>query len=349
MRKHPRTLYALGNLASAYEKAGDLENAVKMSEQQLEANRKISGADHPDTLHAINSLASILSNNRMQLPRALQLFHDCYERRLEVLGLEHRDTQATKKNLNFTLTNSLKKSQQWIAAEEWDDARGLLQDMARYFGPHEAVLPFVREHLVFCEIGQQKWQAALDLIESFEMDDGWGSYESIQSSRAACLLNLNRTEDAMEAAQIVLEKKSGFKLSEARATSILAKCLALRDEFKRAGELAIEAVESLDSQLEDMLNYTLFLATRALDRCVDVCSLAENLEQASVWQKKLTEIEARINERVQKFSLGNKEEKKKLEGLSNPILVGRGWADELLLFVSRGYWNGFNGLHFTGG
>lgn len=292
--EHPRTLLSMGQIASAYGRAGELESAVAMGERQLAACRKVWGADHPDTLNATNNLASTLSNNRIQLSRALKLFHECYERRLELIGSEHPETENIRTNLEFTLANSLRKSQQWMAGEKWDNGRVLLQDMAKYHGPHDSALPSIREHLVFCEIGQRKCQSALKLIESFKMDESWGSFESIQSSRAVCLLDLNRTEEAMAAAKIVLEQQSGFNLSEARAESVLSICLARQKEIERAKNHVARIEELIESEIEDAPSHELFMVARTIERVIKFYELVEDSEQIALWNEKLTVVTSKL-------------------------------------------------------
>lgn len=298
--EHPRTLDAIGQVAMAYNKAGKLESAVEMAERRLAANRKFSGAGHASTLDAMNSLASTLSNNRIQLSRALQLFHECYQGQLKLVGSDHRNTQNVLKNLNFTLANSLNESQQWMAEEKWGKARALLEDMAKYHGSHDAVLPFVREHIVFCEISQRKFQSALDLIESFEMDDSWGTFESIQASRAACLLELNRTEEAMAAAKIVLEQDSGFKLSEARAESVLSICLARQKEIETAKKHVARIEKLLESEIEDAPGHELFMVARTIERMIKFYELVGDSKRTARWNEKLTEVTGKLEANASK-------------------------------------------------
>ena len=55
---HPNTLISRNNLASAYESAGRLNEAITLYEQVLTARTRILGKDHPDTLATLNALAS---------------------------------------------------------------------------------------------------------------------------------------------------------------------------------------------------------------------------------------------------------------------------------------------------
>ena len=55
---HPDTLDTLVNLATAYQAAGKLSEAIKLFEQVRDALVTKLGADHPDTLTSLNNLAT---------------------------------------------------------------------------------------------------------------------------------------------------------------------------------------------------------------------------------------------------------------------------------------------------
>ena len=46
---HPSTLYPRGNLAGAYQAAGDLGRAISLFEQTLADSVRVLGKDHPET------------------------------------------------------------------------------------------------------------------------------------------------------------------------------------------------------------------------------------------------------------------------------------------------------------
>ena len=54
---HPHTLTLRNNLASAYQDAGKLEQAINLFEQTLADRERILGPDHPDTLTSRDNLA----------------------------------------------------------------------------------------------------------------------------------------------------------------------------------------------------------------------------------------------------------------------------------------------------
>jgi tetratricopeptide (TPR) repeat protein len=55
---HPHTLAARNNLASAYQAAGRLAEAIPLFERTLADRERVLGETHPDTLAARNDLAS---------------------------------------------------------------------------------------------------------------------------------------------------------------------------------------------------------------------------------------------------------------------------------------------------
>ena len=55
---HPSTLASRNNLASAYQDAGRLDEAIALYEQNLNDRTRILGPHHPDTLTTRNNLAN---------------------------------------------------------------------------------------------------------------------------------------------------------------------------------------------------------------------------------------------------------------------------------------------------
>ena len=68
----------------------------------LEARRRLLGAEHPDTLTAMNNLATTFEAQG-DLAGARQLEETVLEARRRVLGAEHPDTLASMSNLASTL------------------------------------------------------------------------------------------------------------------------------------------------------------------------------------------------------------------------------------------------------
>ncbi|MGP4050014.1 tetratricopeptide repeat protein [Streptomyces sp. 2A115] len=95
---HPDTLASRGNLASAYESAGDLGRAIPLHEATLTQYEQVLGGAHPDTLTSRNNLA--LAYNSVGDPgRAIPLLESTLAQREQVLGDTHPDTLASRNNL----------------------------------------------------------------------------------------------------------------------------------------------------------------------------------------------------------------------------------------------------------
>ena len=95
---HPDTLTSRNNLASAYQAAGRLDEAIPLYERTLADRERVLGETHPDTLASRNNLASAYQAAG-RLAEAIPL----YERTLadceRVLGETHPDTLGSRNNL----------------------------------------------------------------------------------------------------------------------------------------------------------------------------------------------------------------------------------------------------------
>jgi pentatricopeptide repeat protein len=90
------------NLASSYSDTGRLAEALGMREEVLRLRREKLGADHPDTLSAMNNLASSYSDTG-RLEEALEMFEEVLRLRREKLGADHPDTLRAMQNLAYIL------------------------------------------------------------------------------------------------------------------------------------------------------------------------------------------------------------------------------------------------------
>ena len=93
---HPDTLASRSNLASAYQNAGRLDEAIPLFERSLADCERVLGPDHPDTLACRSILASAYQDAG-RLDEAIAQ----YERTLadceRVLGPDHPATRARAK------------------------------------------------------------------------------------------------------------------------------------------------------------------------------------------------------------------------------------------------------------
>jgi hypothetical protein len=97
-----KTATLLGWVARHDQERGDYRAAGAGYERQLEARRRVLGAEHPDTLTAMNNLALTLKSQG-DLAGARTLEETALEASRRVLGAEHPDTLTSMNNLASTL------------------------------------------------------------------------------------------------------------------------------------------------------------------------------------------------------------------------------------------------------
>ncbi|MFE1230612.1 tetratricopeptide repeat protein, partial [Streptomyces sp. NPDC058745] len=95
---HPDTLMSRGNLASAYQAAGDLVRAIPLYEQTYADSVRLLGKDHPNTLTSRNNLACAYESAG-DLGRAIPLFEQTLADRVRLLGEDHPNTLTARSNL----------------------------------------------------------------------------------------------------------------------------------------------------------------------------------------------------------------------------------------------------------
>ena len=95
---HPDTLTSRNNLASAYQDAGRLDEAIPLYERTLADCERVLGDDHPDTLTSRNNLARAYQAAG-RLDEAIPLFERTLADSEQVLGDTHPDTLASRNNL----------------------------------------------------------------------------------------------------------------------------------------------------------------------------------------------------------------------------------------------------------
>ena len=123
---HSDVLALQNNLATAYEKAGRLNEAIALFEQVLSDRIRIVGDKHPDTLASRNNLAgAYLAANRPE--ESIALYEQVLTDRIGILSDDHPDTLASRNNLAYAyqsigcFTEAISQLQQVLA-----DSTGLL-------------------------------------------------------------------------------------------------------------------------------------------------------------------------------------------------------------------------------
>ena len=158
--------------------------------------------------------------------------------------------------------------------------------------------------LIETDLARKDWQAALNAANKlFDVDSSTDkkSLVALQASRAACLLELDRFQEAETAAnQVVSNEKSESvsTLDLSRAKSILAVCLAKKGQTEEAKRIVFEAANQLESEFKETPNHLLFYYPRAIKRVIKVLELSEAFEELDTWQNTLNRFESRIKKRV---------------------------------------------------
>ena len=123
---HSDVLALQNNLATTYEKAGRLNEAITLFEQVLSDHIRILGDKHPDTLASRNNLAgAYLAANRPE--ESIALYEQVLTDRIGILSDDHPDTLASRNNLAYAyqsigcFTEAISQLQQVLA-----DSIGLL-------------------------------------------------------------------------------------------------------------------------------------------------------------------------------------------------------------------------------
>jgi len=126
--EHAHTLTSRGHLASAYEAAGWLDNAIGVHRQSLVERERVLGSDHPDTLSARGRLAAAY-HAAGRLNEAIPLYERALAGHEWVLGADHPQTLTVRGNLAAA----------YRATGRQDDAIVILQrtlaDRERVLGP----------------------------------------------------------------------------------------------------------------------------------------------------------------------------------------------------------------------
>ena len=82
----------------ALEEQGEIVEAARIHRETLEVQRRVLGAEHPDTLTSANNLAIVLEEQG-ELVEAARINRETLEVRRRVLGAEHPQALASGTNL----------------------------------------------------------------------------------------------------------------------------------------------------------------------------------------------------------------------------------------------------------
>jgi tetratricopeptide (TPR) repeat protein len=119
---HPDTLGTLNNLASAYQDAGKLREAIALFEQVRDAVVKKLGADHPNSLGTLNNLAGAY-RAAGRLREAIALYEQLHDAVVKKLGGDHPHALTTLNGLATAYCAAGKLPKSIALFEQVRDAR----------------------------------------------------------------------------------------------------------------------------------------------------------------------------------------------------------------------------------
>ena len=160
---HSDVLALQNNLATTYEKAGRLNEAITLFEQVLSDRIRILGDKHPDTLASRNNLAgAYLAANRPE--ESIALYEQVLTDRIGILSDDNPDTLASRNNLAYAyqsigcFTEAISQLQQVLA-----DSTGLLGE------DHPQTLT-ARNNLAYAYVSAGNFTIATPIFEQILAD-----------------------------------------------------------------------------------------------------------------------------------------------------------------------------------
>ena len=125
---HPDTLIFRTDLASAYESAGRLDDAIPLFEAVVVDSERLLGADHPHALVSLNNLAGAYESAG-SLDKAIPMYEEMLTEQTRALGPSHPDTLISRHNLAYAYQAAGRLSEAIPMYEE------VLADRLRVLGP----------------------------------------------------------------------------------------------------------------------------------------------------------------------------------------------------------------------
>ena len=204
--KDDETVFRLrGMLAQNLRLGEDLETTIKISEQLHEQAEQIYGAEHPDTLVALNNLVTVYVDAG-RLAEALPMMEQILAKRQETLGPNHRDTLAAMHNQGVLLYNLARDNEALGLLETAVDGR------IEAFGANDPETLESRAAVGNVQWGLRNFDAAIDIQTEVleDMRDVLGADHpttlAATHSLAQSYSSAKRYEDALPLLQPTFEK-----------------------------------------------------------------------------------------------------------------------------------------------
>lgn len=112
---HPQTLAVVGALAIAFWRAGDIDRAIGLLDQNLDRLTSSLGREHPMRVNVLSTLGEIMAEQR-HLEQASVILREVLECRVRSAGANHASSLAAKGDLAAVLFE-LGHELAWLLAE----------------------------------------------------------------------------------------------------------------------------------------------------------------------------------------------------------------------------------------
>ena len=229
---HSDVLVLQNNLATTYEKAGRLNEAITLFEQVLADRIRILGDKHPDTLASRNNLAYAYQSIGC-FTKAISQLQQVLADSIRILGEEHPRTLTARNNLAYSYVSAGKFT---IATPIFEQ---VLADSIRILGEDHPHTLTSRNNLAYAYKEEGRLTEAIDLYEQVSAN----SIRVLGSVHPETLSSRNNLACAYAAAGRITEAITQFE-------QVLTDCTRILDENHPLTKTVRENLEAVRRELE---------------------------------------------------------------------------------------------------
>ncbi|KAL6412508.1 hypothetical protein AUP68_03711 [Ilyonectria robusta] len=241
-------LRSLESFAHFFADIGRWHEAELVFTEVLRDKRQILGNEHPDTLNAMDKLATTLQKQG-QLSKAAEIQREALQKKQRILGNEHPDTLLSMHNLAYILN----------AQGQFDEALGILRDVtekrARILGNEHPVTLLSMHNLAYTLDNQGQFDEALgisrDVTERSRRILGNEHPQTLLSmhSLAYILYDQGQCDEALGIMRDVIEKRARILGDEHPDTISSMKLLSESLSGKRIVRFRSKGVNKLHTRV----------------------------------------------------------------------------------------------------
>jgi len=273
---HPTTLLSLEHLTWINSMAGNQEHAIELAKQCLGIWQDKYGSLHYLTVKPMIVLGSELSNHRVELERAVELFStSCQIMKANPQRFSKNRLNAVLNNLEITMGKIYQQTFRDLENCKFDVAEHRLRTVEEFSEPHAnaTMRTDTNKLLMWALMGQKKWKASLEqilkwrsCIEANEDPSGPRLIAIADASRAVCNFELGEIDEAKKSAMDAIGFEDAIPFSTIEALSVLAICEATEKQDATSKSHAAEAKGLLEKELEDLPEYLSWSSLRTAER-----------------------------------------------------------------------------------